>query len=61
MEKIILIKGNAHTPSRFWQRMVCEKREFSSEHKKEGWIETDNRQFLTDKQIAYLDQPVRGA
>lgn len=56
MPKIIITKGDALTPARFWERAVCEEHEFTDELKAEGWTETDSRTYLSDGQIAQLDQ-----
>ena len=63
MSKIIIVKGDALTPQRFWVKAVCEKDQFTEKLEDEGWVQTTNRKFLTDKQIAYLKQlqPERGA
>lgn len=50
----ILVKGDAQTPERFWERVVCKEHEFTNERKTEGWVKTNSLRFLSDKQIAYL-------
>ncbi|MGX1266677.1 hypothetical protein RKD55_004621 [Rossellomorea marisflavi] len=61
MSKIIIVKGDALTPQRFWMKAVCERNQFTEKLESEGWVQTTNREFLTDDQIAYLEQPERGA
>lgn len=60
MPKIIITKGDAFTPPRFWETAICEDHEFTDELKAEGWAESNNRTHLSVEQIAHLDQPERG-
>ncbi|MGX1195798.1 hypothetical protein [Metabacillus sp. SLBN-84] len=60
MPNIIVTKGNADTPPRFWARAICEKHELTEDLIKDGWIETSSRLFLSEAQLARLGEPEGG-
>lgn len=56
-EKIIISKGNAWTPARFWSWAVCTKEEFKNEnYSNDGWIESKTTMYLDKEQLEFLQQ-----
>ena len=53
--KIIICKGSANIPARFWSWMVCIKEEFTEDVKNQGFVESECIKYLTLKQLDYLE------
>lgn len=56
MKKIIICKGNANTPARFWNWAVGTEEEYTEDMKNEGWILSECIQYLTKEQLKYLNE-----
>jgi len=52
---IIMQKGDAMTPPRFWSYIVCESAE-KEIHKHNGFVVTHVRKYLEPEQIKLLDR-----
>jgi hypothetical protein len=56
MKKIIISKGDAYTPERFWERAVCSEEEFTDTLKESGWVKSTCTKYLSTTQLAYLNE-----
>jgi len=54
-KKLILCKGNAFIPQRFWSWAVCLEKEYTDEMKAEGWSISTCRTYLQPNLLAFLD------
>ena len=52
--KMIICKGNAFIPERFWDWTVCFLTEYTEELKSQGWINRNNQRYLNEEQLAFL-------
>jgi len=55
-DKIIICKGTANIPPRFWSWIVCCEDEFTEDIKKQGFIKTECAKYLTLEQLKYLNE-----
>lgn len=53
-EKIILCKGEAFTPPRFWKWIVITEAGFTEIMKNYGWVKSDCTKYLSSEQLANL-------
>lgn len=51
---IVMSKGDAMTPARFWSYIVCESDE-KEIHKHNGFVVTHVRKYLSPEQLKMLD------
>jgi hypothetical protein len=55
MKKIILCRGSALYPARFWWWGVGYENEYTDKDKENGYIISACRKYLTKEQIEFLD------
>jgi hypothetical protein len=53
-DKVIICRGSALIPARFWDRAVCSIEEYTKELKESGWVITQSRLYLNKDQLSYL-------
>jgi len=53
--KIIICKGSANTPPRFWSWAVCAEEEFTEVMKEHGIVRSECTKYLTREQLDFLN------
>jgi len=53
--KIIICRGTANIPTRFWAWAVCVEEEFTKVMKEHGWVKSETTKYLTKEQLNYLN------
>jgi len=52
--KIIICKGTANIPARFWCWIVCEE-EFTKDIKNQGFVKSECTKYLSREQLNFLN------